>query len=64
MIGADVGATVTISPNAEIGGEVGIRYQTALKEIDSDFGAIGLGSINGSSERFSVPISLRLNAAF
>jgi hypothetical protein len=64
MIGADVGATVAISTNAEIGGEVGIRYQTALKEIDADFGAIGLGKTNGSSERFSVPVSVRLNAAF
>jgi hypothetical protein len=64
MMGADLGATVAISPNAEIGGEVGIRYQTALKEIDADFGAIGLGSVNGSSERFSVPVSVRLNAAF
>ena len=64
MIGADVGATVAISPHAEIGGEVGIRYQTALKEIDKDFGAIGLGNTNGSSERLSVPVSVRLNAAF
>jgi hypothetical protein len=64
MIGADVGATVAISSHAEIGGEVGIRYQTALKEIDSDFGAIGLAKTNGASERLSVPVSIRLNAAF
>jgi hypothetical protein len=64
MIGADLGATVAISPNAEIGGEVGLRYQTALKEIDADFGALGLGKTNGASERLSVPVSFRLNAAF
>jgi hypothetical protein len=64
MIGGDVGATVAISPNAEIGGEVGLRYQTALKEIDADFGALGLGKTNGASERLSVPVSVRLNAAF
>jgi hypothetical protein len=64
MIGADLGATVAISPNAEIGGEVGLRYQTALKEIDTDFGALGLGKTNGNSERLSVPVSFRLNAAF
>jgi hypothetical protein len=64
MIGADLGATVAISQNAEIGGEVGLRYQTALKEIDTDFGALGLGKTNGNSERLSVPVSVRLNAAF
>jgi hypothetical protein len=64
IIGGDIGATVAISPNAEIGGEVGLRYQTALKEIDADFSALGLGKTNGSSERLSVPVSVRLNAAF
>jgi hypothetical protein len=63
-IGGDIGATVAISPNAELGGEVGIRYQTALRENDLDFGAIGLGTVNSKSERFSVPVSVRLNAAF
>ena len=64
MIGGDIGATVAISPNAEIGGEIGLRYLTALKEIDSDFGAIGLGNTNNASERLSVPVSVRLNASF
>ncbi|NJR20587.1 MAG: hypothetical protein HC777_03440, partial [Hyphomonadaceae bacterium] len=50
-IGADVGASVTLSPNAELGGEVGIRYQTALRENDLDFGAFGLGNVNDKSER-------------
>jgi hypothetical protein len=63
-LGADVGATIGISQNAEIGGEVGIRYQTALKEIDTEFGSFGLSDINGSSERLSVPVSIRLNAVF
>jgi hypothetical protein len=64
MIGGDIGATVAISSNAELGGEVGIRYQTALREIDSDFGSIGLSNVNNKSERLSVPVSVRLNAAF
>jgi hypothetical protein len=64
MIGGDVGATVAISPNAEIGGEVGLRYLTALREVDSDFGAIGLSRTNDKSERLSVPVSFRLNASF
>jgi hypothetical protein len=64
MIGGDIGATVAISPNAEFGGEVGLRYLTALKENDSDLGSIGLGGTNNKSERLSVPVSVRLNAAF
>lgn len=65
MIGGDIGATVAISPNAEIGGEVGLRYVTELKADDSDFGGIGLGSINDAdSGRLSVPVSVRLNAVF
>jgi hypothetical protein len=64
MIGGDLGATVAISPNAELGGEVGIRYQTALREFEGDLGAVGLGGAIRKSERLSVPVSLRLNAAF
>jgi hypothetical protein len=64
MIGGDLGATVAISPNAEIGGEIGIRYQTALRELDTDLGAVGLAGANNKSERLSVPVSFRLNAAF
>lgn len=64
IIGADAGATIAISPNAEIGGEVGIRYQTALREQEGDLGAVGLGNANKNSERLSVPVSFRLNAAF
>jgi hypothetical protein len=63
-IGGDIGATIAISPNAELGGEVGIRYHTDLKDQDLDFGAIGLGATNNKSERLSVPVSFRLNAAF
>jgi hypothetical protein len=63
-IGGDLGATIAISPNAELGGEVGIRYQTALKEFEGDLGAIGLGTSLRKSERLSVPVSFRLNAAF
>lgn len=63
-IGGDLGATIAISPNAELGGEVGIRYQTALKEFEGDLGGIGLGTSLRKSERLSVPVSFRLNAAF
>jgi hypothetical protein len=64
MIGGDLGATVAISPNAEIGGEVGVRYLTALREFDGDLAGAGLAATNNKSERLSVPVSFRLNAAF
>lgn len=64
MIGADLGASVAISPNAELGGEIGLRYVTRLSDDDTDFGALGLGAINDESERLSVPVSVRLNAVF
>lgn len=64
MIGADLGATYAISQNAEIGGEIGVRYTTSLSDDDSDFGALGLATINDESERLSVPVSVRLNAVF
>jgi hypothetical protein len=64
MIGADLGATYAISPNAELGAEVGVRYTTALGDDDGDFGGIGLGTINDSSERLTVPVAVRLNAVF
>jgi hypothetical protein len=64
-IGGDVGASMAISQNAEIGGEVGVRYASRLKEIDTDLNPVGLGGLNNEdSGRLSVPVSLRLNAVF
>jgi hypothetical protein len=65
MIGGDVGATVAISPNAEFGAEVGIRYVTKLDRVDLDLNPVGLGTLNDDEDgRVSVPVSVRLNAAF
>jgi hypothetical protein len=63
-MGADLGATVAISPNAELGGEIGIRYQTALREFEGDLNGVGLAGAVRKSERLSMPVALRLNAAF
>jgi hypothetical protein len=65
MIGGDLGATYAISPNAEIGGEVGLRYVGKLKDVTLDTGPLGLSSINSDQNgRLSVPVSVRLNATF
>ena len=61
---ADLGATYTISDSMELGAEVGVRYVSKLDQIDSDFGALGLGGINNKSEQVSVPLTLKLNAVF
>lgn len=64
LIGADIGATYAISPNAEIGAELGLRYTSRLTDDDTDLGAVGLDESNNRSERLSAPVSLRLNAVF
>jgi hypothetical protein len=63
-LGGDLGATVALSPNIELGGEVGVRYLSKLKERDTDYGAIGLGETNDKADIISIPVSLRINAAF
>jgi hypothetical protein len=64
VVGADVGATYLIAPFAEIGAEVGLRYNSKLSEIDTGLTALGLAAANNKSDRISIPVSVRLNAAF
>ncbi len=64
VVGADLGATYLIAPFAEIGAEVGVRYNSKLSEIDTDLTALGLATANDKSDRISIPVSVRLNAAF
>lgn len=63
-VGFDVGATYTISRNAELAAEIGVRYTSDRKDMDIDYGAIGLGAINNNSSRVSIPMSVKLNAVF
>jgi hypothetical protein len=63
-VGGDLGATIALSPNFELGGEVGVRYQSKLSDRDTDYGAIGLGETNDKSAIISIPVAIRLNAAF
>jgi hypothetical protein len=66
MIGGDLGLLYQISPNAQLGGEVGVRYTTKLKDNDSVLRTAlpSLVGINDEGDRLSVPVSFRLNAAF
>lgn len=64
VVGGDLGATYLIAPFAEIGAEVGVRYNSKLSEVDTNLSALGLGAANDKSQRISIPVSLRLNAAF
>jgi hypothetical protein len=64
VVGGDLGATYLIAPFAEIGAEVGVRYNSKLSEVDTNLTTLGLGTANDKSQRISIPVSLRLNAAF
>ncbi|MEK7661377.1 MAG: hypothetical protein AAB680_04995 [Pseudomonadota bacterium] len=60
----DIGATYTISRNAELAAEIGVRYSSDRDGLDTDYGAIGLAAINNNSSRVSIPMSVKLNAVF
>lgn len=66
VLGADLGATYTITRNLELAAEIGVRYTGDLEENDTylDAAIPGVGSINDSSSRLSVPVSVKLNAVF
>jgi hypothetical protein len=64
VVGGDVGATYLIAPFAEIGAEVGVRYNSKLSEIDTNLTPLGLAAANDKSDRITIPVSVRLNAAF
>lgn len=63
-LGADLGASYTVSNNAEFAAELGIRYTGKLKADDSDFSVLGLQAINDDAARISVPVNLRFHTAF
>lgn len=64
VVGGDIGATYLIAPFAEIGAEVGVRYNSKLSEVDTNLTALGLAGANDKSDRITIPVSVRLNAAF
>jgi hypothetical protein len=63
-MGADVGVSYNLTENLSLVGEVGIRYSGKLKGDDAAIGGLGLASINDSSERTYVPVSIKLRSKF
>lgn len=56
--GIDVGVNFPVSERFSITAETGVRYIADLSGDDSAIGGLGLGSINDSGKRISVPFTL------
>lgn len=63
-VGADIGASYTITNNMELAAEVGVRYTDKLKQVDTDLDTLNLGFVNDTSDRVSFPLTVRLNTVF
>lgn len=56
--GVDVGVLIPVSEAFSITAQAGVRYVADLEGDDSAIGGLGLGSINDTGKRVSVPISI------
>lgn len=56
--GFDVGVLIPVSDRFSITAQTGIRYVADLDGDDSAIGGLGLGSINDTGSRVSVPVSV------
>lgn len=63
-IGADLGASYTISDTAELAAEVGVRYTGNLKKQSGDLNALGLAAALDDSHAISIPVNLRFHTTF
>lgn len=63
VFGGDVGVAFKLSPNVSLGGEVGLRWQGALTDIEGLRGT-GLENLNDVGQRWSVPVSAVLSFRF
>jgi hypothetical protein len=64
MVGVDLGASMAVTNNIELGAEVGIRYTSMLGEDDSQLSTVGLEEINNTEGTLTVPVSVRMNVVF
>ena len=64
MVGVDLGASMAVTQNIEIGAEVGVRYTSQLGEDDSALSTVGLEEINDTEGVITVPVSVRMNVVF
>jgi hypothetical protein len=62
--GLDLGLSYDIGTSVSIQAETGLRYQSKLKDDDTDLAGLGLSAINDTGGRLTVPITLRLRAGF
>ncbi len=62
--GLDLGLSYDLGPSFSIQAETGLRYQSKLKDDDTDLAGLGLATINDTGSRLSVPITLKLRAGF
>ena len=56
--GLDIGVNIPVSERFSISAETGVRYIADLSGDDSAIGGLGLGGINDSGKRVSVPFTL------
>jgi hypothetical protein len=65
MLGVDLGASMALTSNIELGAEVGVRYTSKLDGDDSELSTVGLDEINDSNDAvITVPVSVRMNVVF
>lgn len=63
-LGVDVGVLVPVGDNASFTAQTGLRYVDGLDGDDSAIGGLGLGSINDTGERLSIPLSVTFRYDF
>lgn len=56
--GVDVGVLIPVNDSFSITAQAGVRYVADLSGDDSAIGGLGLGSINDTGKRVSVPVSI------
>lgn len=62
--GIDVGVLMSVSERFSITAQAGVRYIDDLEGDDSAIGGLGLGSINDTGKRVSVPVSVAARLDF
>jgi hypothetical protein len=62
--GGDIGLSVPVAENFSLQAETGIQYAGNPRGDDSVISTIGLGSINNTGKRWSVPLTIRAKVAF
>lgn len=63
VVGGDLGVAFALGPNVSLGGEVGLRWQGGLTDIEGLRGT-GLENLNDVGQRWSLPVSAVLSFRF